>query len=200
MLVADTMPASRQASILEAEREGIMVIGKQEALRKPRRMILAAAVVGIAAAGVGPAAAQDTATVHAMRTDSAGVACRSDSAAPYWYGGVESDACAGPDDSGVFSAQAVVNMDPDGTILDTAGPVQACQVQLQSVAAGVATPLAGYTATESGQDPSLFDGHYCEADGQWDLPPGWYNAVTSYESGDVWSTTVQSPVVWFAGS
>lgn len=146
-------------------------MGKREATRKPRRVILAAAVAGIAAAAAGPAAAQDTATVHALRTDGAGVACRSDSAAPYWYGGVESDACAGPDDSGVLAAQAVVNMDPDGTILDGVGPVQACQVQLQSVVGGVATPLVGCTTMQSGQNPALFDGHCCEADGQWDLPP-----------------------------
>lgn len=126
--------------------------------------------------------------------------CRSTGQAPFWSGGVESDACDGPLPGGAFGGEAITGMDPDGTINPTSGLVFSCTVQLDRIVDGRAVPVPGAQATQSGTDPEYFDGRFCDAMGTWTPAPGVYAVTVIYRSADGRTTaTMQGPAVYYPG-
>ena len=145
-------------------------------------------------------AAQATPAAHRhAQSAAANYSCRSATKGNYWYGGVESDACDGPVTDGTFGGEAITGMDSNGAINDSSGAVTSCTVQLNHIVNGVAYAVAGASYTQRGQDPTYFDGHFCDAIDAWRPAAGTYNVTTSYVHNGGNVVTVQGPAKYYGG-
>ena len=166
-------------------------------LNKALRCITAALTAMAALLTLTPAA---HASGHRTTTFAAvNYSCRSATAGNYWHNGVESDACDGPIADGTFGGEAITGMDSNGAINDNSGSVTSCTVQLNHVVNGTAYPVPGANYTQYGQDPTYFDGHYCDAMDAWRPAAGYYNVTTSYVHNGSNTVTVQGPVKYYGG-